>query len=66
MVGCKDDASNYVIFSGMWARDSDDEDERPGFGSSSKKKSDFTAPIGFVSGGIKQGDKTVKQEDEVC
>jgi hypothetical protein len=47
----------------MWA-DNDSDDERPGFGGG-KKKSDFTAPIGFVSGGIKQGDKTFKQGEEV-
>ena len=47
----------------MWA-DNDSDDERPGFGGG-KKKSDFTAPIGFVSGGIKQGDKTFKEGDEV-
>ncbi|XP_053397449.1 tuftelin-interacting protein 11-like [Mercenaria mercenaria] len=47
---------------GMWA-DNDSDDERPGFGGG-KKKSDFTAPIGFVSGGIKQGDKTFKPGEE--
>ncbi|KAL4232809.1 Tuftelin-interacting protein 11 [Mactra antiquata] len=48
---------------GMWA-DNDSDDERPGFGGGGRKKPDITAPIGFVSGGIKQGDKTVKQEEE--
>jgi len=51
------------VFLGIWA-DDDSDDERPGFGKA-KKKNDFTAPIGFVSGGIKQGDKTVKPGEEV-
>ncbi|KAH3729486.1 hypothetical protein DPMN_055458 [Dreissena polymorpha] len=42
----------------------EDDNERPGFGGRGKKKSDFTAPIGFVSGGIKQGDKTFKPGEE--
>jgi len=55
-----------LFISGVWADQvSDDDDERPGFGTRGKKKSGFTAPIGFVSGGIKQGDKTFKPEDEV-
>lgn len=48
----------------MWA-DHESDDERPGFGAGGRKKPDVTAPIGFVSGGIKQGDKTVKQGEEV-
>lgn len=47
----------------MWA-DNESDEERPGFGGG--KKSGFTAPIGFVSGGIKQGDKTFKPGEEVC
>lgn len=46
----------------MWAN-SDDEDT-PGFGSSRRKKKDYTAPIGFVSGGIKQGSKIKKEGEE--
>ncbi|WAR09127.1 TFP11-like protein [Mya arenaria] len=53
---------NQATF-GIWA-DEDSDDERPGFGTRGKKKSDFTAPIGFVSGGIKQGDKTFKPGEE--
>jgi tuftelin-interacting protein 11 len=44
---------------GVWAEDSD-EDERPGFGKKDKARNNFTAPIGFVSGGIKVGDKVSK------
>ena len=47
---------------GMWAEE--EEDERPGFGAK-KKGGGFTAPIGFVSGGIKQGDKTFKPGEDV-
>lgn len=46
----------------MWA-DNDSDDERPSFGRSRKTK-DMTAPIGFVSGGIKQGDKITKDSGE--
>ncbi|XP_052242663.1 tuftelin-interacting protein 11-like isoform X2 [Dreissena polymorpha] len=53
---------NQATF-GIWA-DEEDDNERPGFGGRGKKKSDFTAPIGFVSGGIKQGDKTFKPGEE--
>ena len=54
---------------GIWAEDSDDDDPdaRPSFGGggppASKKsgRMDYSAPIGFVSGGLK---KTAKEEDE--
>ena len=44
---------------GMWADDSDD--ERPAFG---KKQKDYTAPVSFVTGGIKVGDKVTKAEED--
>ncbi len=48
----------------MWADDSDD--ERPGFGGGSGKSSkQYSAPIGFVSGGVKVGDKVTKEEEPV-
>jgi tuftelin-interacting protein 11 len=47
----------------MWAN-SDDEDNTPGFGGGRRKKKDYTAPIGFVSGGIKQGSKIKKEGEE--
>ena len=53
-----------VFFSGMWADDSD-EDERPGFSGHGKRNTkDYSAPIGFVSGGVKVGDKVTKNENE--
>jgi len=50
---------------GIWAENSDSDGEgevRAGFGSK-KKSRDFTAPIGFVSGGI-QGEKKKKKDEE--
>jgi len=50
---------------GIWAENSDSEGEgevRAGFGSK-KASRDFTAPIGFVSGGI-QGEKKKKKDEE--
>ncbi|XP_064606027.1 tuftelin-interacting protein 11-like [Liolophura sinensis] len=49
---------------GIWAESDDEEDTRPSLGR--KKKANYTAPIGFISGGLKQGSKVVKpgQEDE--
>ena len=46
---------------GMWADDSDDESPSV---SGRRKGKDYTAPIGFVSGGIKQGDKITKPGGE--
>ncbi|VDI18059.1 tuftelin-interacting protein 11 [Mytilus galloprovincialis] len=51
---------NQAIY-GMWA-DNDSDDERPGFGKSNRRNKDMTAPIGFVSGGFKEGDKITKNE----
>ncbi|KAI1709720.1 GC-rich sequence DNA-binding factor-like protein domain-containing protein [Ditylenchus destructor] len=48
---------------GMWA-DSDDEDERPGFSKGSRKKADYSAPVQFISGGIKVGNKMEGEEEE--
>ena len=48
----------------MWAEDSD-EDERPGFGGYGKRNTkDYSAPIGFVSGGVKVGDKVTKHDND--
>uniref|UniRef100_A0A915E515 G-patch domain-containing protein n=1 Tax=Ditylenchus dipsaci TaxID=166011 RepID=A0A915E515_9BILA len=41
---------------GIWAN-SDDEDDRPSFSKNSGKRGDYTAPVAFVSGGIKKGNK---------
>lgn len=44
-----------ILKSGIWAQDGDD--ERPSFGDSKKRKKD-SAPVQFVSGGIKIGSRT--------
>ena len=48
----------------MWA-DHESDDERPRFGGGSSRKNNLSAPMNFVSGGIKQGDKTYKPGEEV-
>lgn len=46
---------------GIWADDSDNEDEaRPSFGNKNRSK-DYTAPIGFVAGGVQQAGKKKKE-----
>lgn len=54
----------YCFPSGIWADDDSDE-ERPGFGSQKgKKNKDYTAPVNFVSGGVKIGDKVQEKEKQ--
>jgi len=58
---------NLICFLGMWA---DDEDEEDGKGKRSfKERKSYNAPVAFVSGGIKVGDKVTKEkpvdEDEI-
>lgn len=49
---------------GMWAdSESDEENDRPKF-SKRKGPKDYFAPVSFVSGGIKIGDKVTKEEEE--
>lgn len=43
---------------GIWADDSDDEDRRGSFKSKAPKS--YTAPIGFVAGGVQQAGKKEK------
>lgn len=50
---------------GMWAdSESDEETDRPKFSKRNKGPKDYFAPVSFVSGGIKIGDKVTKQEEE--
>lgn len=53
-----------MLVSGVWAEnDSDEEDSRRGFGGGGgKKQADYSAPMNFVSGGLKDGDKGKKRE----
>ena len=54
------------VFPGVFANDmSDDEDDRPSFGGGGRRSAkNYTAPVGFVSGGIKVGDKVTKTGDD--
>ncbi len=49
----------YLYILGIWADEgSSDEERHPGFGGGGKNKNkDYTLPVSFVSGGIKEGDK---------
>ena len=47
----------------MWA-DEDSDDERPSFAKKGGSGRDMTAPMNFVSGGIKVGDKVTKEGEE--
>ena len=51
---------------GIWASSDEDGDDRIGFTGGNKKRTarDYTAPINFVSGGVKLGDKVIKEDDE--
>lgn len=55
-------SKNQAIY-GVWADDEDEEDTRPRY-SGRKSAKDYLAPVSFVSGGIKIGDKVTKQEGE--
>ena len=48
---------------GMWADQDSDDDGRPRFGGGNRKNN-LSTPMNFVSGGIKQGDKTYKPGEE--
>ncbi len=52
---------SFYCIVGMWADDDSDE-ERRGFGSGGGKNKDYSAPVDFVSGGIKVGDKVTKEK----
>ena len=54
-----------ILSSGMWADQDSDDDDRPRFGGGGSRKNNLSTPMNFVSGGIKQGDKTYKPGEEV-
>ncbi|CAH1160144.1 unnamed protein product [Phaedon cochleariae] len=59
----KKQSKHHQIY-GIWADDSeDDNDEKPSFKSRKQPKS-YTAPIGFVAGGIQQAGKKNKDNDQ--
>lgn len=41
----------------MWAKDSDEEDNEDNVRQRSRKPKDYSAPIGFVTGGVQQAGK---------
>ena len=53
------------MLAGIWAEDSDEE-ERPSFGGfgGGRGSKNYTAPVSFISGGIKVGDKVTKEVDD--
>lgn len=42
---------------GVWAKDSDEEDNEDNIRKRTRKPKDFSAPIGFVAGGVQQAGK---------
>lgn len=50
------------IISGVWAKDSDEEDNEDNIRQRTRKPKDFSAPIGFVAGGVQQAGK--KKEEK--
>ena len=52
-----------VAMTGIWA-DEDSDEGRPSFGGHGHAKKDFTAPMNFVSGGVKVGDSITKTEEK--
>lgn len=51
----------YILFTGVWAKDSDEEDNED-VRQKVRKSKDFSAPIGFVAGGVQQAGKKKKEE----
>lgn len=50
------------MFSGVWAKDSDEEDNEDNIRQRTRKPKDFSAPIGFVAGGVQQAGKKKEKE----
>lgn len=50
------------VFPGMWAKDSDEEDNEDNIRQRTRKPKDYSAPIGFVMGGVQQAGK--KKEEK--
>lgn len=45
------------MYPGVWAKDSDEEDNEDNIRQRTRKPKDFSAPIGFVAGGVQQAGK---------
>ncbi|CAH2054193.1 unnamed protein product, partial [Iphiclides podalirius] len=50
---------------GVWAKDSDEEDNEDNVRKRTRKQKDFTAPIGFVAGGVQQAGKKKEANKEM-
>ncbi|XP_013139636.1 PREDICTED: septin-interacting protein 1 [Papilio polytes] len=50
---------------GVWAKDSDEEDNEDNIRQRTRKQKDFTAPIGFVAGGVQQAGKKKDPNKEI-
>ncbi|XP_072933204.1 septin-interacting protein 1 [Epargyreus clarus] len=48
---------------GVWAKDSDDEENEDNFKQRTRKPKDFSAPIGFVAGGVQQAGKKKEKKE---
>ncbi|KAI5633633.1 GC-rich sequence DNA-binding factor-like protein domain-containing protein [Phthorimaea operculella] len=51
----------YAIY-GVWAKDSDEEDNEDNVRQRTRKPKDYSAPIGFVAGGVQQAGKKKAEE----
>ncbi|CAH2985874.1 unnamed protein product [Chilo suppressalis] len=50
---------------GVWAKDSDEEDNEDNIRQRTRKQKDFSAPIGFVAGGVQQAGKKKEEKKEL-
>ncbi|CAH0677879.1 unnamed protein product [Spodoptera exigua] len=50
---------------GVWAKDSDEEDNEDNIRQRTRKPKDFSAPIGFVAGGVQQAGKKKEESKEI-
>ncbi|XP_028166273.1 septin-interacting protein 1 [Ostrinia furnacalis] len=50
---------------GVWAKDSDEEDNEDNVRQRTRKPKDFSAPIGFVAGGVQQAGKKKEEKKEL-
>ena len=57
------DITFFLTIPGIWA-DSDEDDERPSFGGGGKRSKDYSAPVSFISGGVKVGSKVTKENED--
>ncbi|XP_053615676.1 septin-interacting protein 1 isoform X2 [Plodia interpunctella] len=50
---------------GVWAKDSDEDDNEDNIRQRTRKPKDFSAPIGFVAGGVQQAGKKKEEKKEI-